>query len=161
MKACANLLSDDDEMRLVVIEKVFQQCCTDGQVGEMVLAHLPEDLYKKLLSEVQVSGTTILVADLPPEWRCNIRKEERWGRKPPFCKTARSFQQVEEKHQKLNWPNIFWFLYVVTILEKVDQFHSTSSNLHNFEETETVPSSPAYRNVGGVGPLLVQLNYQR
>ena len=86
MKACANLLSDDDEMRLVVIEKVFQQCCADGQVGEMVLAHLPEDLYKKLLSEVQVSGTTISVADLPPEWRCNIRKEERWGRKPPFVR---------------------------------------------------------------------------
>jgi hypothetical protein len=90
MKACANLLSDDDEMRRVVIEKVFLQCCTDGQVGEMVLVHLrdaaPEELYKKLLSEVQVSGTTISVDDLPPKWRCNIRKEERWGRKPPFVR---------------------------------------------------------------------------
>jgi hypothetical protein len=93
MQACANLLlPDDDELLLrAVIEETFQQCCKDGQVGEMFLTHLksaaPEDLYKELLAEVSFSeetgdgSTTVNVENLPPEWRCNIRVEKRWSRR--------------------------------------------------------------------------------
>jgi hypothetical protein len=84
MKACANLLRDDDEMRREVIERAFQQCCRDGQVGEMVLAYLrqaaPPDLYKKLLADFIRSGATISVEDLPQEWRCNVKSKERGGK---------------------------------------------------------------------------------
>jgi hypothetical protein len=86
IKACANLLSDDDDMLRVVIEQAFQQCCKDGQVGEMVLSHLrdaaPDDLYNELMSKVASSGaTTVNIDDLPPEWRCNVRVETSWNRR--------------------------------------------------------------------------------
>jgi hypothetical protein len=88
IQACANLLSKDDEMLRAVIEEAFQQCCRDGQVGEMVLYHLrdaaPEDLFNELLSEA--FGTTrerihveaINIEDLPADWRRNVfRNKER------------------------------------------------------------------------------------
>ena len=98
MKACANLLSEEEEdvnRKRMVIEKAFQQCCRDGQVGEMVLAHLrdaaPKDLYYELLEgailepiaddkplAAAVDSATfreVTVHDLPPEWRCNVRDE--------------------------------------------------------------------------------------
>lgn len=89
MQACANLLSEDEELLRAVIEDAFQQCCKDGQVGEMVLYHLrdaaPEDLYQQLLSEVlSTDEETIKVNDLPPEWRRNVfesRKERKFGRR--------------------------------------------------------------------------------
>lgn len=64
MQACANLLlPDDDDMLLrEVIEATFEQCCKDGQVGEMFLTHLksaaPEDLYRELLAEVVVTSSS-------------------------------------------------------------------------------------------------------
>mmetsp|Transcript_90360 Transcript_90360/g.260513 ORF Transcript_90360/g.260513 Transcript_90360/m.260513 type:complete len:876 (-) Transcript_90360:45-2672(-) len=93
MQACANLLSEDDEMLRGVIEEAFQQCCKDGQVGEMVLYHLrdaaPEDLFSELLREVlgtegSINIDTINIEDLPPEWRRNVfgsRKERIDGRR--------------------------------------------------------------------------------
>jgi hypothetical protein len=88
LKACANLLSDDDEMRRIVIEKAFRQCCRDGQVGEMVLTHLrdaaPMDLYKELLAGALGTDAKVKVEDLPPAWRCNLRKENGWDRERYF-----------------------------------------------------------------------------
>jgi len=88
MLACANLLPrDDDEMRREVIVRAFQQCCKDGQVGEMVLNHLrraaPPDLFKELLADsIPLSGRARLkVDDLPHEWRCNIRERDNYVRK--------------------------------------------------------------------------------
>ena len=83
--ACANLLpEDDDAARRDIIERAFQQCCQDGQVGEMVLSHLrkaaPADLYGELLSDFVQSGARISVQDLPPEWRCNLRDKDKWRR---------------------------------------------------------------------------------
>jgi hypothetical protein len=102
IKACANLLSDDDQMlRLrVVIEEAFQQCCKDGQVGQIVLTHLrdaaPDDLYKELLAEVSSSDNIVNVADLPPEWRCNIRDEKNWSRKErPLPRGERASQKTK------------------------------------------------------------------
>eukprot|EP00539_Tryblionella_compressa_P020584 CAMPEP_0178870102 /NCGR_PEP_ID=MMETSP0747-20121128/6895_1 /TAXON_ID=913974 /ORGANISM="Nitzschia punctata, Strain CCMP561" /LENGTH=924 /DNA_ID=CAMNT_0020537195 /DNA_START=89 /DNA_END=2863 /DNA_ORIENTATION=+ len=78
LKACSNLLSDDDEMLREVIKETFYQCKDDGQVGERFLFRLreaaPEDLYTELLSEVVTSDKdSVSVGDLPPSWYCNVR----------------------------------------------------------------------------------------
>lgn len=82
MQACANLLSQDDELLRAVIEEAFQQCCKDGQVGEMVLFHLrdaaPQDLFIELLAEAigeereRKDIDTINIEDLPAQWRRNV-----------------------------------------------------------------------------------------
>lgn len=91
IKACANLLPDDDDLRRVVLKKVFEQCCNDGQVGEMVLTHLrkaaPPDLYQELLAVANIKATSISVRDLPQEWRCNLRSNNE--RKERFRSTRR------------------------------------------------------------------------
>lgn len=83
LKACANLMPRDNELRTLIVEPVFRQCCEDGQVGEMVLAHLwnaaPKDLYRELLKDVVPSGGgKIKVRDLPREWRRNVQEHRRW-----------------------------------------------------------------------------------
>lgn len=82
LKACANLMPRDDELRKMVVEPVFQQCCKDGQVGDMVLKHLrnaaPKDLYRELLKGVAASGAKVKVEDLPLEWRRNVKEHRRW-----------------------------------------------------------------------------------
>lgn len=81
-KACAHLMPRDDELRRMVVEPVFLQCCKDGQVGDMVLKHLravaPKDLYWELLKDVVSSGARVKVQDLPYEWRCNVQPQRRW-----------------------------------------------------------------------------------
>ncbi len=93
IQACANLLSKDDEMLRAVIEEAFQQCCKDGQVGEMVLHHLrdaaPGDLFDELLSAAlgvakeKMDFDRVNIDDLPAEWRRNVfeRKEGIGGRR--------------------------------------------------------------------------------
>lgn len=85
LKACANLIPIDDEMRRTIIEPVFLQCCRDGQVGDLVLRQLrdaaPEDLYHKLLGSVKKSRSNIKIQDLPVEWRCNVRNKKRWQKR--------------------------------------------------------------------------------
>ena len=84
-KACANLLSDDDDLRRAVIKEVFHQCCKDGQVGELVLTHLraaaPADLYHELVvKEVQrrkPGRQHVRLSDLPPEWYSRIRPQRK------------------------------------------------------------------------------------
>jgi len=82
--ACANLLPRNDEMRRQVLEQAFHQCCTDGQVNEMVLANLrraaPPDLFHELLPESVHSGRqAVSIEDLPPEWRANVRDRRKTG----------------------------------------------------------------------------------
>ena len=94
MKACANLLSGekDDDLKRDVLEKTFQQCVRDGQVGEMVLAQLrnaaPKDLYNELLAGAAIlksgESTRVTVNDLPLEWRCNVRDNRGWDRERLF-----------------------------------------------------------------------------
>ena len=81
--AAANLLEEDDDvLRRQLIERAFQQCCKDGQVGEMVLNHLrraaPPDLYEELLADFVRSGARLSVTDLPLEWRRNVRDKDGW-----------------------------------------------------------------------------------
>ena len=88
IKACHNLLSNEDEKSLrEVIEETFHQCKEDGQVGEMFLSGLreaaPQDLYKDLLSEVVVKNKDCVeVGDLPHSWRCNVRNAVKNSRVP-------------------------------------------------------------------------------
>jgi hypothetical protein len=104
MKACANLLQDDDAMRREVIERAFQQCCKDGQVGEMVLAYLrqaaPADLYRELLADFIRFGATISVEDLPKEWRCNVKSTERWRDRPNSRKPRMSEERNRPPRQR-------------------------------------------------------------
>ena len=76
IRACANLLHDDDELRGEVIEEAFKQCCKDGKVGDVVLTFLrraaPADVYGELLADFVSSDTRITAEDLPQEWRCNV-----------------------------------------------------------------------------------------
>jgi hypothetical protein len=76
IRACANLLHDDDNLRREIIEKAFKQCCEDGQVGDQVLGFLrkaaPADLYEELLADFVSSGNVISAEDLPAKWRCNV-----------------------------------------------------------------------------------------
>lgn len=82
LKACANLMPRDDELRRLIVEPVFQQCCEDGQVGEMVLTHLrdaaPEDLYRDLLNGAVTARGKVKMQDLPFEWRRNVQEQRRW-----------------------------------------------------------------------------------
>ena len=78
LKACSNLLSDDEKALREVIEETFEQCKRDGQVGEKFLYRLreaaPEDLYQELLSEAGVSEKRdATMADLPPSWSRNVK----------------------------------------------------------------------------------------
>ena len=80
IRACANLLHDDHELRRDIIEKAFKQCCKDGQVGDIVLklfrAAATADLYEKLLADFVSSGSRITAEDLPSEWRCNVGESQ-------------------------------------------------------------------------------------
>jgi hypothetical protein len=81
IKACANLLHDDEELRRETIKRAFQQCCKDGQVGQMVLNYTPRDLYEELMAGYIRSGVPVSVQDLPPEWRCNVQDKHEWRAK--------------------------------------------------------------------------------
>jgi len=102
LKACANLMPRDDELRRMVVEPVFIQCCEDGQVGEMVLTHLrdaaPKDLYRELLKDVTASGEKVAVQDLPREWRRNVQEHRRWpGQTPAAVRPGK--QAVRQKRR--------------------------------------------------------------
>jgi Pentatricopeptide repeat domain len=81
IRACSNLLHDDYTMRRVIIKSVFEQCCKDGQVGQMVLNYVPKDLYGELLDGYAVPRKKISMDDVPLEWKRNIDDKIRWGAK--------------------------------------------------------------------------------
>lgn len=94
-KACANLMPYDDELRRVVIREAFQQCCKDGQVGDMVLDCLrdaaPSDLYDELVIKAAQLGPSdksprrVTTRMLPAEWSRNVvitRTGSTWRPKP-------------------------------------------------------------------------------
>ena len=103
LQACANLMPRDNELRRMVVEPVFRQCCEDGQVGEMVLTHLrdaaPKDLYRELLKDVKSSGTKLQVQDLPFEWRRNVRELRRWPGRTRT--TVRRGKQIVQQKRRL------------------------------------------------------------
>jgi len=103
--ACANLLEEDDATRREMIERAFQQCCKDGQVGEMVLNHLrkaaPPDLYEELLTGfVRSGGTRLSVADLPQEWRCNVRDRDKWRSTQPNSSARIRLQKAFQRENE-------------------------------------------------------------
>jgi hypothetical protein len=85
IKACRNLLGDDEVLRRDVIKKAFEECVKDGQVGQMVLNYVPNDVVDEVLAGYHVgtdivsgNGRRITLQSLPAEWRCNVRKESEW-----------------------------------------------------------------------------------
>lgn len=76
IRACSNLLNEDEETLRQVLGDAFQQCKEAGQVGEIVLCNLrtaaPLDLYEELLSEATAKDKVVGVEDLPFTWRRNI-----------------------------------------------------------------------------------------
>jgi hypothetical protein len=85
IKACRNLLEDDEVLRRDVIKKAFEECAKDGQVGRMVLNYVPNDVVFEVLASYYV-GTTIpggnsrriTLQSIPDEWKCNAREENEW-----------------------------------------------------------------------------------
>ena len=101
LKACANLMPRDGELRRMVVEPVFLQCCEDGQVGEMVLTHLwdaaPKDLYWELLKDVAAPGAKVTLQDIPLDWRRNVQEHRRWPGRTRTPVKQRKQQVVQEK----------------------------------------------------------------
>jgi hypothetical protein len=79
IRACSNLLHDNDEMRRVIIKKTFEQCCEDGQVGQMVLNYIPKNLYSELLDGYFSAANKISLDDIPIEWKRNVDAKIQWG----------------------------------------------------------------------------------
>ena len=107
IKACANLLPENDSLRRTIIQKVFEQCCKDGQCGEMVLNYLrkaaPSDLYEELFADFIRSGTRLVaVEDLPPEWRCNVRDKDSWRDRPTRRKAEHSRKKSSTQRKTSN-----------------------------------------------------------
>lgn len=92
IRACSNLLHDDDELRREIIKRVFQQCCKDGQVGQMVLNYTPKDLYGELLARVVQPNGKVSLHDLPPEWRRNAQDKDKWRPKQQYFPRKRLFK---------------------------------------------------------------------
>lgn len=86
IKACATLLNEDDVLRRELITRAFEQCCLDGQLGQIVLHYTPSELYEDLLAGYVNSGICkVSVNDLPTEWCCNVKKYGRMKRRVSRC----------------------------------------------------------------------------
>ena len=76
LKAYSILIPKDDERRLRIVRSVFKQCCSDGQVGTMVLSQLrfatSPELYESLIGK-PVKEEVSLNA-LPAKWSRNVRE---------------------------------------------------------------------------------------
>jgi len=72
------------DSRTQVVTFLFKKCCKDGQVGNLVIQQLKgmvsEDLFLSLTGQ---SPSEYSIADLPPEWRCNV-VEGKWRRRRRF-----------------------------------------------------------------------------
>jgi hypothetical protein len=80
IRACANLLHDDYEMRRAIIKMAFEECCKDGQVGQMVLNYIPKDLCSELFDGYHSPySNKISLEDIPLEWKRNIDEKIQWG----------------------------------------------------------------------------------
>lgn len=71
LKACGRLLPLSSPMRKRWVQRIFQNCCENGCVGDMVVARLREaatpDVYKTLMNGYKKR-------DLPSEWTENVHE---------------------------------------------------------------------------------------
>jgi hypothetical protein len=82
LKVCANQMPECDS-RDKVVEALFQKCCKDGQVGNMVLQQLKsvvkDEHYLRLTG--RASWENVQIEELPAEWWCNVVEGKRRRRK--------------------------------------------------------------------------------
>lgn len=91
IKACQNLLDEDDNLRRVLIKNALEECIKDGQVGPMVLSCVPRDLVNELLTGYMTSEPKLSLRwQIPPEWTCNLNDGSQWKARDDFQLKKRS-----------------------------------------------------------------------
>lgn len=97
IRACLNLLKDDEDLSRAVIKQALEDCIRDGQLGAMVLNYVPRELVNELIANYVQSGGKS-PNGVPKEWSCNVRDEDAWGPK------SSSFRKrhVRAKYRKRN-----------------------------------------------------------
>ena len=80
-KACSNLLPEDDiQTKDSLIERVWRQSISEGQVGPATLVQFERAashrLYISSVGDYLKDGESIVaVNDLPKRWTCNVREK--------------------------------------------------------------------------------------
>lgn len=85
LTACQNLLPEG-ETRAASMTSIFQKCCEDGQVNDLIIRRLAGALTKKQLHElyqtVGLDGDKAMdVALLPVEWKQNVQERKPRGKR--------------------------------------------------------------------------------
>jgi hypothetical protein len=93
LRACSSLLPARDQQRESAVETLFHRARQEGQVGRLVVTQLrfaaSPELYKSLLQGRDISEK-VFVQDLPREWSCNVREQNRRAKKPSHDNHSRS-----------------------------------------------------------------------
>jgi hypothetical protein len=93
LRACSSLLPARDQQRERAVETLFHRAQTEGQVGRLVVTQLrfaaSPELYKSLLQGRDISEK-VFVQDLPREWSCNVREQNRRAKKLSHDNHSRS-----------------------------------------------------------------------
>jgi hypothetical protein len=82
IRVCRKLMGEQDPRRDDFITRAFQQCCSDGQLGEYVvrqirpMTSLYTSLFKAYITEEGVGEVRYL--DLPANWRCNVKDRAKY-----------------------------------------------------------------------------------
>jgi len=85
LKACVMLMTEDDVRREPMIERVFRQCCKDGQVSERIWTLVKDaaslDLYERLINfDTSTDNWVGSFEAIPREWKSNVKENKRWQR---------------------------------------------------------------------------------
>jgi hypothetical protein len=75
LTACRNLLPEG-ETRATSMTRVFQKCCEDGQVNNLIIRRLESALTKEQLRELfqSVGQDKMELSQLPAEWKQNVQE---------------------------------------------------------------------------------------
>jgi hypothetical protein len=93
LRACSSLLPVRDQQRESAVTTLFHRARSEGQVGRLVVTQLrfaaSPELYKSLLQGRDISEK-VFVQDLPREWSCNVRENNRHAKKASHDNHSRS-----------------------------------------------------------------------
>jgi len=94
IRLCRRLVSEDDR-RNQLVRQTFEQCCSDGQLGEYVLRQLRAvpGMYYSLLREYMVDDSgEVLYQDLPLSWTCNVKDRRKKNNHRQFGKGSTKYE---------------------------------------------------------------------